>query len=106
MVTNTLQLGYPGIEAMRPGMPTSVIGLWTVSQTLTCLSLNSASSRFLLLRVLTQTCGLAIISVTTEHLAIAIWRSVHARAYARGVGLKPPLELDILQNLYYLRKGN
>jgi len=22
------------------------------------------------------------------------------------LGLKPPLELDILQNLYYLRKGN
>jgi len=29
-----------------------------------------------------------------------------SRAYARvlGLGLKPPLELDILQKLYYLRK--
>jgi len=28
-----------------------------------------------------------------------------ARAYARGgVGVKPPLELDILQKLYHLRK--
>jgi len=26
--------------------------------------------------------------------------------YARGLGLKPPLELDILQKLYYLRKGD
>ena len=26
------------------------------------------------------------------------------RAYARGLGLKPPLEVDILQKLYYLRK--
>jgi len=23
-----------------------------------------------------------------------------------GLGVKTPLELDILQNLYYLRKGN
>jgi len=30
-----------------------------------------------------------------------------ARAYARGVlGLKPALELDTLQKLYYLRKGD
>jgi len=29
------------------------------------------------------------------------------RAYARVFwGLTPPLELDILQNIYYLRKGN
>jgi len=30
-----------------------------------------------------------------------------ARAYRRGeVGVKPPIELDILQKLYYLRKGD
>jgi len=28
------------------------------------------------------------------------------RAYARWVGVKPPLELDILQKFYYLPKGN
>jgi len=28
------------------------------------------------------------------------------RAYARGVGVKPLFELDILQKLYYLRKGD
>jgi len=31
--------------------------------------------------------------------------TAHARAYARGgLGLKPPLELDVLQKLYCLRK--
>jgi len=29
-----------------------------------------------------------------------------SRAYARGVGLKTPLALDILQKLCYLRKGD
>jgi len=30
-----------------------------------------------------------------------------ASAYARGgLGFKPPFELDILQKLYYLRKGD
>jgi len=28
------------------------------------------------------------------------------RVYARGLGLNPPLELDVLRKLYYLRKGN
>jgi len=27
------------------------------------------------------------------------------RTQGGGLGLKPPLELDILQKLYYLRKG-
>jgi len=31
----------------------------------------------------------------------------HAQGRTQGgVGVKPPLELDILQNLYYMRKGN
>jgi len=29
-----------------------------------------------------------------------------SRAYARGLGLPPPLELHILQKLYYPRKGD
>ena len=34
-------------------------------------------------------------------------KGLNPRAYARGVlGLTPPLELDILQNIYHLRKGN
>jgi len=32
--------------------------------------------------------------------------SRQAKAYARGLGLNPPLELDILQKLYYLSKGD
>jgi len=29
-----------------------------------------------------------------------------SKAYARGLGLNPHLELDILRKLYYLRKGD
>ena len=41
------------------------------------------------------------------YIGSADWKSYlasYARAYAGGLGLKPPLELDILQKLYYLRK--
>jgi len=33
-------------------------------------------------------------------------QTVYKGVHKGGLGLKPPLELDILQKLYYLRKGD
>jgi len=50
---------------------------------------------------------LPYLNISYPHMGPPTTPGPQARAYARGgLGVKPPHELDILQYLYYLRKGN
>ena len=77
---------------------------WTVScVTLSLTRKDDAIANYFWCNTAEQVASHTKIDFGLKRLATA----VYARAYARtgGWGLKPPLSFDILQKLYYLRKG-